>query len=300
MTGDSTPLTRRQVLATLTAPAFAAPGYRPLVAAQFYIWTQHFQAQKKPLAEGVGEALAATRRVGYRRVELLAAFFQPEVREKTLAGLRQTGLEVVIVYNGGPMHEPAAAEKTTAVTLELAEVVKAAGARYINLNPNPKPKRERKSDEELDTQARYVNKLAAELKKRGLGCLLHHHDPEMAEQAREWRHLLRNTEAGLVSLCLDLDWVQRGGQDPLELLRESGPRLGSLHLRNSRQRVWTEALTDGDVDYRKVAAHLREVNFAGYLVVELAREKGMTETRPLEENLRLSREYTEKVFGLPR
>ena len=288
------------MLATLSAPLAGAARYSPILSAQFYVWTQHFQAQKKALVEGIEEALAATRRAGFRRIELMAACFRPAVRERTLAAMKQSGLEVPIVYNGGPMHEEQAAEKTVAETLELADVVKAAGARCISFNPNPKPQRERKSDEELNRQARQVNRLGAELEKRGVGLLLHHHDPEMAEQAREWRHLLNNTDAGRVSLCVDLHWIYRGGQDPMALLRESGRRLGSLHLRNSQQNVWTEALSEGDIDYAKVAAYLRAIKFSGYLIPELAYEKATVITRSLEENLRLSREYAEKIFRVPR
>jgi sugar phosphate isomerase/epimerase len=54
----------------------------------------------------------------------------------------------------------------------------------------------------------------------------------------------------------------------------------------------------GDIDYQKVADYLRKISFNGYLVVELAYERGTQITRSLDEDLRLSRLYTEKVFGL--
>jgi sugar phosphate isomerase/epimerase len=281
---------------TAARQAEGLPHGRPLLSAQIYIWTQHFNAQKKPLAEGMGEALAAVRRAGYRRIELMSICFAPEAREKTLAAMKQTGIEVPIVYHGGPMHQPELAEKTSAEILELADLVKGLGTRFITLNPNPKPKRERKTDEELAVQARHVNQLGAELNKRGMGLMLHHHDPEIAENAREWRHLLRNT-GPLLKECLDVHWIFRGGQDYMALLRESGSKLGGLHLRNSKQNVWTEALGDGDIDYAKVAAYLREIKFSGYLLVELAYEKATVITRSLEEDLRLSRLYVQRLFG---
>jgi len=289
--------TRREMLAIVSAPlATRQAGYRPVLAVQFYIWTQHFQSRKISLAEGVEEAFAATRRAGYKQVELMAAFFTPDLREKTIKALRQHSLELPVVYNGGPMHEAAGAEKSIVATVELAEVVKAAGASVIDFNPNPKPKRERKSDEELATQARYVNQLGAELQRRGMRLILHHHDPEMADNAREWRHLVAKTDPRLVSFCVDVHWVYRGGQDPLTLLREAGSRLVELHLRNSKQGAWTEAFEKGDIDYSKVADYLRRTRFAGFLVVELAYEKSSAVTRSLEEDLRLSRVFAEKVF----
>jgi len=290
------PLTRRQALWLAAAgPLSGAAAHAPRLAAQVYVWTQQFRARNITLADGLEEVFEGTRQAGFRRLELMSIFFQPELRERTLALAKKNALEVAIVYHGGPMHEAAAAEKTVADTLELAGLARRAGARWINVNPTPKPKRERKSDEELEVQARFVRRLAAGLKRMGIETMLHHHDPEMAEEAREWRHLLRNTD---VSFCVDTHWVLRGGQDPLAILREAGGRLASLHLRNSQGGVWSEALGDGDVDYRKVAEHLRAMQYSGYLVVELAQEKDTKITRPLAENLRLSRLYAEKIFGL--
>lgn len=285
-------MTRRTFLASATA--LAAPAYRPQIAAQFYVWTQQFGREKKPLAEGIPEAFAATRRAGYRQMELVSWIFTPDLRDRTAFALKEHDLRVPIVYSGARLHEAAVAEKSIESVLELADFVKALGASIIEVNCDPKPKREPKTDAELNTQAGQVRRLDGELRKRGMRLILHHHDPEMANNAREWRHLLANTEAGF---CMDTHWVLRGGQNPLALIEEAGPRVASVHLRNSRGGFWTEDFGDGDIDYRQIAAHFRKTGFSGHLVVELAYEKETKITRSLDENLRLSREYTERVFG---
>jgi L-ribulose-5-phosphate 3-epimerase UlaE len=58
-----------------------------------------------------------------------------------------------------------------------------------------------------------------------------------------------------------------------------------------------EEFGDGDVDYREVAAYLKKQKWSGLMLVELAYEKGTKPTRGLEENLRRSREYAEKIFA---
>ena len=113
------------------------------------MWTQQFRSQNKPLAEGIPEALTATRRAGFRAVELLAQCFEAETAEVTLKALRDTRLEAPSVYYGGPMHTAADAEKTIAEALRVAAAAKSAGAQLLNFNPSPKPNKERKSDEEL-------------------------------------------------------------------------------------------------------------------------------------------------------
>lgn len=297
---DTANLTRRHFLAgSLVAPALAsAAAKKPSLTGQFYIWTQYFQKEKKSLADGVAEAIAGTRRAGYSSIELMSSAFAPGVREKTFAALKEHRMAVPIVYNGGAMHEAAGADATIAETLALADTVKPLRTALIDFNPNPKPRNERKSDAELATQSQAINRLAAELRKRGLGLELHFHAPEMAENAREWRYTTAHTDPNLVSFCIDVHWAYRGGQDYMTILREAGRRIASLHLRNSKNGVWTEDFGPGDVDYTRVAAHLESIRFTGYLTVELAYEKDTAITRPLEEDLRLSRIYAEKTFKL--
>lgn len=278
--------------------ARAAAGYHPVLSVQAYIWIQHFEKWKKSLAEGAEEMLATFQRAGYRNVDLNDAFFAPPLRAQTLDLLRKNGLAMPTFYANSVMHEARLAEHSIKTILELAEATKSAGVRGIVTNPSPKPNPGRKSDGELAVQARNLNLLGAELQKLGVRLMVHHHTPELVENAREWRHQLANTDPRLVGCCVDLHWAYRGGQEPMAFLREAGPRLESLHLRNSKGGVWMEDFRDGDVNYHAVADYLKETGYQGYLVVELAYENGTTVTRSLEEDLKLSRIYTERTFGL--
>ena len=296
--------------------------YAPKLSVENYIWIQHLESEKKTLAEGVDEMLSSFHGAGYRRVELGSDFFAPDLRDKTLALLAKYKLVPETNFANSTMYEAAAAEKSVHDALELARLLKPHGTRVIVTNPSPKPgpvrKTEeepktqarkpelhevmqlgaRKTDEELNTQARYVDQLGAELHQLGMKLALHHHTPELVDNAREWRHLLKHTDPKRVFCCVDVHWAYRGGQDVVTFIRETGDRLLILHLRNSKHGVWMEDFGPGDVDYQKVAGYLREIKFNGYLVVELAYEKNTQVTRSLDEDLRLSRLYTEKVFGL--
>lgn len=299
--------TRREALAkmavfagsSLAGPfAEASPRYHPTLSVQAYIWIQHFDVEKRSLTDGVEEMLAGFRTAGYSNVDLNDSFVDSKLREKTFSLLRKYGLQMPTFYANSTLHDAPMAEQSIKTIVELAQATKQAGVRGIVTNPSPKPNHGRKSDEELATQARYLNRLGGELQKQGVRLMVHHHTPELVENAREWRHQLANTDPKLVGCCVDVHWAYRGGQEPMAFLREVGGRLESLHLRNSRAGVWMEDFNDGDVDYHKIAEHLRETGYNGYLVVELAYEKGTTTTRSLEEDLKASRLYTEKVFGL--
>jgi inosose dehydratase len=291
----ATLLGRRLLLGTDDA---SAAHYAPKLSVEIYIWIQHLDAEKKTLAEGVEEVLASFHGAGYHRVELNQDFFQPALRERTFALLSKYHLAPKTIYAGTTLHEAAAGEKSVREVEELARLLKTHGTRVIVTNPSPKPGQAPKSGEELDTQAKFVDQLAAALHQQGIKLALHHHTPELAEHAREWRHLLQHTNPRLVYCCVDVHWAYRGGQDVMSFIRETGDRLVELHLRNSRQGIWMEDFGPGDVDYQQVADYLRGISFNGYLVVELAYEKSTEITRSLDEDLRLSRLYTEKVFGL--
>lgn len=288
-------LMRRRTFLAAPALLAAKPAYAPTITAQVYVWTQWLQREKRTLASGLPQIFAGFREAGYHQVELTSGLFAPELAESTAAQLKQHDLRLPIVYHGGPIHEAGSARKTIADVLHLAEVVKPLGAGALVFNTAPKARRESKTDAELRQQREAIAEMAQSLKRRGLRLLLHQHAPEMSENAREWRDLLRVKALGI---CLDVHWILRGGQDVMALTREAGPRIGDIHLRNSRNGVWTEELGDGDIDYRAVAAYLREIGYRGYLTVELAWETDTKVTRPLVESLRRSRLYAEEVFGV--
>ncbi len=106
-----------------------------------------------------------------------------------------------------------------------------------------------------------MNRLGAELKKIGLTLAYHNHDMELREAAREFHHMMLGTDPANVTLCLDSHWVYRGSGNSqialFDIVKLYGSRVSELHLRQSKDGVWTEALGDGDIDYRAFASALR-------------------------------------------
>ncbi len=196
------------------------------------------------------------------------------------------------------MHTRDEAAATSAKALEIALLCKPFGCVAVVHNPSPKPASAQKTDHELTLQASALNDLGQILKSNGFELRIHHHTPELLENAREWRQILHNTNPKYVALCLDLDWVHQGGFKPLDLLKEAGPRVREIHVRNSKDKLWLEDLEDGDIDYRAIATFLKKEKIKPLVVVELAYREHTAISRPLAEDLRLSRIYAEKVFGI--
>lgn len=291
---------RRDVLLTaLAAPAAFGSLSSPLqMSVEGYIFQQYAESKKKPLGEVIPEVLPMARAAGFRNIELNPFFFAPELRDRTLSLLRSLDLRMPSIYVGGAMHTEADANATIAAALEYARLAAPFGCKGVVNNPDPKPGDQPKTDQELKAEADGLNRLGRALAKQGVDLRVHHHTPQLEDNAREWRYILANTDPEIVHICVDVDWAYEGGFEPVPFLREVGSRLREIHVRSARNKIWLEDVEDSDIDYRKVAAYLKQEHLQPLVIVELAYRPKTVVTRPLEEDLRLSRIYTERVFGI--
>jgi inosose dehydratase len=268
------------------------------MAVEGYIFQQYAQSLKQPLRAVVGRVLPMARAAGFKNIELSPPFFAPEMQEEVLSLVRSQGLRMPSVYVGGPMHEKEGANRTIAAALEFGQICAPFGCAAIVNNPDPKPGGASKREAELEVQADSLNRMGRTLAQHGLELRVHHHTPQLAENAREWRHLLRHTDPRFVHICVDVDWAYESGFEPISFLREVGTRLREIHVRSARNKIWLEDLEDSDINYRKVAEYLNKENLVPLIVVELAYRPNTVITRSLEEDLRLSRKYAENIFGV--
>ena len=200
------------------------------------------------------------------------------------------------LYVGGAMHERDKADQTISRAVEFGQLCRPFGCKAIVNNPDPKPKDEPKTDAELGVQAESLNRMGRTLAPNGFELRIHHHTPQLENNAREWRHILQHTDPEYVHICVDVDWAYEGGFEPISFLQKVGSRLREIHVRSARNKLWLEDLEDSDIDYSKVAEYLRGNSLHPLIVVELAYRPNTVITRSLEEDLRLSRLYAEKIF----
>jgi inosose dehydratase len=279
-------------------PRFHSP-YRltPIAATQLYVWSQLYAREGRDFETGLPAILDEVVAAGFPAIETdLTHCATPEGARQLRSLLDERGLALTSLYSGGCYYDPERARQSLDALLPLAERAPAIGCPAICMNPDVK--RERKTDDELRTQAEWLNRVGEALRERGLELWLHNHDPEMRDNGRELRSNLDHTDPALVGFCADVHWIYRGGGDVMAYLDQYGPRLGSLHLRNSTNGIWSESLGDGDLDYRAIASKLAALKFDGPLIVELAIETGTPQTRPLVESMRISREYLRAIFGV--
>lgn len=267
------------------------------VGAQLYVYQQVLSAEGRRLEEELDRVLVEVAEAGYDGAEGFLTLCRDEAAAvRTRSAFERAGIRVAGLYTGGAFHNPDLQERTIQSVLEQARRARELPCPTIVCNPDPVGRD--KTEEELRTQAEGLNRLGEALRRLGMRLLIHHHDPEMRQNARELRETIRWTDPALVGFCPDVHWMVRGGEDPIPLLEAMGERIEEVHLRQSVGGVWAEAFEGtGDVDYRQVAKTLATVGFSGWLIVELAYESRTPRTRPMGENLRRSRQAVRELFG---
>lgn len=268
---------------------------------QSYPWSVHFRDRGQTLEAQLDHALAACAAAGLTNWEhgaLPAPADAPAWAER----LQRHRLEMVSCYSNAQLHDSGA-------SAVIADLVARAGAshgfglRLLVVNPTPirwgGP--EDKDDAQLRLQAKHLGDLGDRLADVGVTLAYHTHAPEMRAGAREFHHMMNATAPEQVSLCVDAQWMHRGCGNSMvaveDILRLYGDRVASLHVRQTHAGVWTEVVEDGEVDWRWIAAHLRQRGFSGPVVLEAAAEKGTPQTMPMAEAVRRSFDYTRRLFA---
>ena len=150
-------------------------------------------------------------------------------------------------------------------------------------NPGTTDPALRLPDEVWPGYARNVARAVEHCRTRGLEPAFHHHACTYVEAPAEIERLLDLTDVGL---CLDTGHLLLGGGDPVAALREWGPRVNQLHVKDARtevlrqvvaqrggmREVWERGafcpLGDGDLDLPGFLAAVRDCGYSGWLVVE--------------------------------
>jgi sugar phosphate isomerase/epimerase len=232
---------------------------------------------------------------GLDGVELMHNAFYPDDAVERIAALaEQHRLPVIGTSWGGQMWD---SEKRHAI-LEDAELVVSrlanVGGRTLGVSVGSPGKK--KTPAQLDAQAECLRGLLAICAEHDVVANLHNHTDEVADDLWDLRGTLQRVPE--VKLGPDLNWLIRGGVDPVWFIRQYGRQIVFLHLRDQHaDGQWSEALGEGDTDFAAIRAALNEVGFRGDAVIELAHEGNFEPTRPIRDSLKISREFVKKALG---
>jgi sugar phosphate isomerase/epimerase len=236
---------------------------------------------RRDLEKDFDGTLARVARVGFREVET-AGFFGRGAAE-VRASLDRHGLEAPSMHVG-------LSEIETGFSRTL-EAAKTLGVRYVVcawLEPEVR--------ETLDDYRRHAatfNRAGEEAKKAGLQFGFHCHDFEFVpiEGVIPYDLLLKDTDAALVQMEMDLYWITKAGADPLHYFRQHPGRFPLVHVKDM-DRTPDKGFTEvgkGIVDFRRVFAQSK-LGGIRHFFVEQDETKG-----PAIESASESYEYLKRL-----
>jgi sugar phosphate isomerase/epimerase len=232
---------------------------------------------------------------GFDGVELMEVVLRPDDAVERIAGLaKKHGIPVSGASYGASLWDA----KTHDATMKDINVVVPRLAQLhgktlgISVGDAQRPK----ADPEFDTQAGILKEISAVCASHGIVPNLHNHTYEVANGM----HDLKGTLARLPDFKLgpDLNWLVRGGIDPVAFINTYAKQIVYMHLRDQyADGTWTEYLGQGVTDFSAIASALKANHFSGRAAVELAFPSGFVPTHPLGEDWKLSRDLVRAKFG---
>jgi len=233
---------------------------------------------------------------GLDGIELMhTALRYPDAVERIAALSKEHNLPVIGTSFGGAMWErtqhEAVFEDARVVVSRLAEL----GGRTLGVSVGRAP--QTKTAEQLDAQAELLRRIIKLCNDNGVELNLHNHTYEVENDMHDLRGTLERIPEA--KLGPDLNWLVRGGVDPVDFIETFGESIVFLHIRDQNaDGTWSEAVGEGDMDYVAIGQALRAAGFSGDAVIELAHERNFKTTRPLRDSLRMSRAYVRKTLDL--
>lgn len=146
--------------------------------------------------------------------------------------------------------------------------------------------------EDCKVSAEMLNKIGEACKKRGLIFCWHNHDKEFIpmEEGLPFDYMMKNTEKDLVKCEMDIYWVQKGGADPLAMLKKYKNRYGILHVKDmtSDDKKTFADVGTGIIDFPSIFSEAADQSIDHYFVEKDNAADGM-------ETLKISGEYLNNV-----
>jgi sugar phosphate isomerase/epimerase len=272
--------------------AFALPAKGVQLSAHLWVYASKFPPHwdATPVLETAFFELA---KAGYDGIELMEVNLQHDDAVSRLRALsRKHKLPVTgTSYNANMWdreRHDAILQDVVLVTGRLQEL----GAKTFGISVGDAQRK--KTEAELDTQATTLREIINICQGRNIVPNLHNHTYEL----RNDMHDLKGTLERVPELKLgpDLNWLVRGGVDPVWFIQNYGHRMVYMHLRDQRaDGKWSEALGEGATDFKAIAQALRQINYKGRAAVELAYDTPVVNSTAA--NWKKSRDFVRKTFG---
>jgi len=130
---------------------------------------------------------------------------------------------------------------------------------------------ERKGLDHYKYVADQLNIAGERCKKSGIQLCYHNHDFEFVKEDDKYPYdVLLGADKDLVKMEMDIYWVTKAGQDPVELFNQNPGRFPLMHLKdmdNTPQKAFTE-VGNGVINFKEILKHKKKAGLQYFFVEE--------------------------------
>ena len=184
------------------------------------------------------------------------------------------------------------------IAMPFARKLAEAGGSDFVVNADSKADDENdglKTEDEIRRQGEHLSRIAAAAGKLGLKTSMHNHAAEHTHAGNDLRSVVEYASPE-VGLCIDTGWAFTAGYDPVEWIRQYPDRVFAFHLRNQMGQLPSEDLVEGQIDMRKLMGELADLEYQGWLTLELWHPAEIRPQRTMVDDVRISVEYLRKLI----
>jgi sugar phosphate isomerase/epimerase len=236
---------------------------------------------RREMEKDVEGTLAKVASIGYKEVEFAGYFNRTPEQIKTI--LKNNGLQAPSVHT--------TLNVINGSWQKTLEVTQAIGHKYLILAylfPN-----ERKSFDDYKRLVDVLNRAGEDCKKAGIQFGYHNHDFEFAamEGQMPFDYLLKQTDAKLVKIELDLYWITKARQQPEKYFAMYPGRFELFHVKdmdNTPKEFFAE-VGRGLIDFKSIFQQSKKAGVKHYFV-----EQDETPGSPFD-SIKISYDYLSKL-----
>lgn len=198
---------------------------------QVKIGAQGYTLKEQFSELGPYETLKKIHELGYHAVEISQVEMTPENVAEIKRASDEFGIEIASLSAGlKPMME--GQESLTTHLDKIIEDCKTLNADIVRIGMLPF-----EAMASLDKVVEFcheANAVAEKMKEHGIKLYYHNHHVEFVKYDGRYLLDIIREEAPLLGFELDVHWVQRGGRNPVEVLKEYAGKVDLVHLKDYR------------------------------------------------------------------
>lgn len=280
--------------AGLIRSAFAAAAFRPQISAHIWVYASAYPPNWDAYGD-MERIFSDLHEAGLNGVEIMEVNLRHDDAVTHMGALsKKYSLPITGASYGAAMWD---ASKHAEILDDVTVVVKRLGklgGKTLGISVGDAG--HLKTEAELDAQAALLKEIMRVCGESGVEPNLHNHTYEVANNMHDLNGTLARIPA--IKLGPDLNWLIRGGVDPVAFIKMHGKQIVYMHIRDQyADGTWTEYVGQGVTNFGAIADALRSVDFHGRAAIELAFPAHYVPKNPLAEDWKRSVDYVRRTFG---